>query len=156
MADMQQGPPEVQLEEFLAKYDPSIQEFTRRVRSKLQQLIPGAQELVYDNYAGLVIGFGPSERPSEAILSIAVRPQWVTLCFIWGVKLPDPHELLQGSGNQVRNIRLATPEDLDAPAVRALIAAAVNRAKPPIDPARDRQLIIRSVSVKQRPRRSES
>jgi hypothetical protein len=87
------------------------------------------------------------------VLSIAIRPTWVTLCFLWGVNLPDPHGILRGSGNQVRNIRLASPADLDDEPVRVLIREAVARSRPPFDPGQPPQLIIRSVSAKQRPRR---
>jgi hypothetical protein len=80
----------------------------------------------------------------------------VTLCFLRGVNLPDPHGLLRGSGNQVRNIRLMSPGDLEAPPVLALIREAVLRSEPSFDPAQDRRLIIRSVSTKQRPRRPKS
>jgi hypothetical protein len=33
--------------------------------------------MVYDNYNGLVIGFGPNDKPSLAIFSIVVFPRWV-------------------------------------------------------------------------------
>lgn len=141
------------LETFLAEYEPGIQQTARAVRARLQDLVPGAVELVYDNYAGLVIGFGASERPSEAVLSIAVRPKWVTLCFLWGVDLPDPDGLLQGSGNQVRSIRLAGPEDLEVPAIRKLIAEAVKRSAAPFDPGAPRRTVVRSISARQQPRR---
>ncbi len=40
----------------------------------MRSYLPGATELVYDNYNALAIGFGPSERASEAIFSIALYP----------------------------------------------------------------------------------
>jgi hypothetical protein len=44
----------------------------------LRKRIPGAAvEMVYDNYNGLVIGFGPNDKPSLAIFSIVVFPRWV-------------------------------------------------------------------------------
>ena len=43
--------------------------------------------------------------------------------------------------------------DLDQPAIQQLIAAALQRAIQPIDPAAPGQLVIRSISPKQRPRR---
>jgi hypothetical protein len=46
-----------------------------------------------------VIGYSPTERPSDAIVSIAARANGVGLCFIHGAKLPDPKRLLLGSGN---------------------------------------------------------
>ena len=87
------------------------------------------------------------------ILSLAVMPRWATLCFLFGVGLPDPHGLLKGAGSRVRHVRLHTSEAFDDPRIQALIQAALDRCEPPIDPARDHQLIIKSISAKQRPRR---
>jgi hypothetical protein len=152
-ADVEVLSAEQRLAEFLRKYDPAIAASAREVRARLQALLPGALELVYDNYNALVIGYGPTERSSEAILSIAVMPRWVTLCFLWGVRLADPHKLLRGSGNQVRNIRLESPPDLDRAPIRDLIDQAIALSSPPIEPTRPPTLIIKSVSAKQRPRR---
>ncbi len=80
-------------------------------------------------------------------------PRWVNLCFLWGVRLPDPHGLLRGEGSQVRTIRLGAPEDLDTAPVRELIREAVARSEPPLDSARPGALVIKSVSARQRPRR---
>ncbi len=63
---------EQQLESFLAKYDPEVATFARRALTKMRQLVPGATEMIYDNYNWLVIGFGPTERPSEAIFSLVL------------------------------------------------------------------------------------
>ena len=147
-----------QLESFLDKYDPEVADFARRALGKMRKLVPGAIEMVYDNYNWLVIGFSPTERPSEAIFSLVLPPGRVTLCFLQGAGLPDPAKRLQGSGNLVRNIRLyeaGQPDArvLDDPEVRKLMNVALNRAKVPMTGSRRRKLIIRSVSAKQRPRR---
>ena len=143
-----------QLAGFLSKYDPAIAAHVRAALAQLRKRVPGAVELVYDNYNALAIGFGPGEKASEAILSIAAYPRWVSLFFLQGVGLPDPKKLLQGSGTRVRHIVLKDPRrDLACPDVEALIAAALKSAVRPIDPAQRRQLVIKSVSPKQRPRR---
>jgi hypothetical protein len=105
-----------------------------------------------------VIGFGPSERPSEAIFSLVLPAGRVTLCFLQGAGLPDPARRLEGSGNVVRNIRLYNAGEpdakvLDDPEVLDLINVALNRAKVPMPNGARRKLIIRSISAKQRPRR---
>jgi hypothetical protein len=120
----------------------------------MRKLVPGAIELVYDNYNALAIGFAPSERASEAVMSIAVFPRWVTLCFLQsGPKLKDPKRLLKGSGSRVRNIPLKSAADLDTSPIRALIAEALERASVPIDASARRRLVIKSISPKQRGRR---
>jgi hypothetical protein len=101
-----------------------------------------------------VIGFCPNERPSDVIFSIGLYTRWINLYFLQNATdLPDPDRLLRGSGNMVRSIRLQAATDLDAPAVRALIAEALKRADPPLDPKARRRLIIRAMSAKRRPRR---
>jgi len=142
-----------QLDSFIDKFTPEVAALTRALLEKAKQRIPGAQILVYDNYNALAIGFGRSEKAGEAILSLAVMPRWVTLCFLWGVQLADPHRLLKGDGNRVRHVRLHTPEAFDDPRIQALIAEALASTEWSIDPAVPRRLIIKSISAKQRPRR---
>jgi hypothetical protein len=119
----------------------------------MRALVPGAVEMVYDNWNGLVVGFGPTERASEAVLSIIALPDHLTLCFLKGNKLPDPERLLEGSGNIVRHCRLADLADLDKRSIRKLITLAIAQADPPFDPGVKNRLVIKSVSAKQRPRR---
>jgi len=142
-----------QLDSFIDKFTPEVAVVTRELLAKMNARVPGATILVYDNYNALAIGFGPSERPGQAVLSLAVMPRWVTLCFLYGVGLPDPHGLLNGSGTRVRHVRLHTAEAFDDPRIQDLIAAALETAEPPIDPSGTGQLIIKSISAKQRPRR---
>jgi len=146
--------PRTQLTTFMARYHPDIVKLARSALLIMRKRLPGTVEMVYDNYNALVIGFSPNERPSDAIFSIALYPRWVNVFFLQGAtELADPERLLRGSGSRVRSIRLTSSQDLDTPAVRALMAQAIARADPPIDPKGRRKLVIRAVSAKQRPRR---
>jgi hypothetical protein len=138
---------------FLDKYDPAIAAQLRACRRKMRALVPRGYELVYDNYNALVFGFSPTERTSDALCSIAGYPRWVTLFLLKGASVADPDGLLQGTGNQVRGLKLADPGDLDAPAVRALIGRALAPAAKPFAAAPTLRTIVKSVSAKQRPRR---
>src|SRR5215510_2771653 len=113
--------PEDQLAGFIGKYNPEIGALAHAILEKMRARLPGAIELVYDNYNALAIGFGPTERASDVIFSIALYPRWVSLFFFHAVGLPDPEMLLRGSGNQARHIVLKDPALLDEPAVRALM-----------------------------------
>ena len=145
--------PEEQLAGFLAKYEPEIARQALEAIDKLRARLPGAVQMVYDNYNGLVVGFGPTEKASEAIFSIVVFPRYFSLCFLQGTKVPDPKDLLQGNGNVARHIRLDPPETLDRPDVHEVMAAALASAVKPIDPKKPGKLVIKSISAKQRPRR---
>jgi hypothetical protein len=152
-ADRDAGSAEKQLKTFIAKFDPKDQRLIRAVRSAVRKRFPTANELVYDNYNFFVIGYSPTERPSDAIVSIAARANGVGLCFIHGASLPDPKKLLLGSGNQTRFIRLESAAALAHPDIETLVAAAIARSKTPLPATAHGKLIIRSVSAKQRPRR---
>jgi hypothetical protein len=145
--------PAQQLGSFLAKFDPRVAASARAALAQLRKKLPGAIELVYDNYNALAIGFGPSEKASEAIFSIAVFPRWVSLFLLQGAKLPDPDKVLKGSGTRARHIVLSDRKILEQPAVKKLMALALKSAKKPLDPKQRRRLIVKSVSAKQRPRR---
>src|SRR5262245_38899842 len=139
------GAAEMRLAGFMARYSPEVATLARAALAKLRERLPGAIEMVYDNYNALVVGFGPTERPSEAVLSIALYPRWATLFFLHGARLPDPQRRLKGSGKRVRQIRLEAETTLDEPAVQALIDAAIARSAKPFDGPGG--LVIKSVSV---------
>ena len=144
---------EKQLDGFLAKYNPEIETLARAALRKMRARFPNAIELVYDNYNALAIGFAPSERASEAIFSVVLYPRWVSFFFLQAKGLRDASGLLKGGGKVVKHMVLQEAGDLDLPAVEDLIAQALERAKVPLDATAGRQLIIKSVSAKQRPRR---
>src|ERR1017187_4819753 len=139
-----------QLKTFLAKYTRAMHVEMKAAQAKMRKLVPGAVEMVYDNWNGLVVGFGPSERASEAVLSLIALPDHVTLCFLKGKKLPDPAKLLKGGGTTVRHCRLAGLADLDKRPIRTLITLAIRQAEPPFDTKARNRLVIKSVSAKQR------
>ncbi len=150
-ADASDG--EARLATFLARYTPEIQERGRAARAWMARRLPGATQLVYDNYNALVIGFGPSERASEAPFSIALYPRWVTLFFLQGAGLPDPRKLLRGSGVRVRSIVLDSADVLDRPEVGALIDAALLQAGLTLQGPPAGRVVVRAVAPTHRARK---
>jgi hypothetical protein len=146
---------ENQLRGFVGKFKPAHRLLINAVRKVLRRRFPSAHELVYDNYNFFVIGYCSTERPSDAIVSMAAAANGVGICFIHGANLPDPKRILVGSGKQTRFIRLESAGVLKRPEVEALLAAASAAAKVPLAANTRGKLIIRSVSAKQRPRRKE-
>src|SRR6266550_1450933 len=149
--------PSTQIESFLAKYTPEMVTAAKASRAKMRKRVPGGVEFIYDNYNALVFGYGPTERQSEAVLSLAIMPQWVTVCFLKGAKLTDPKKLLRGSGNIVRNIRLIPPIHFEDPDVQAFIQQSIDAAAPAFPSGGgEPRTVIQSISAKQRPRRPRS
>src|SRR4051812_42042689 len=113
--------PDDRLAGFLARFLPETAARAEAALDRMRTRLPGAIELVYDNYNALVIGFGPTERASDALFSIVVYPRYVSLCFLTGAGLTDPHQILRGDGKVARHIRLDDPARIDAPDVSALM-----------------------------------
>jgi hypothetical protein len=145
--------PKKQLESFIDKFTPEIAAQARAVLAKMRARLPGAVEVVYDNTYALVVAFGPTEKPSEALFSIVVYPRYLLLYFPFGAALPDPAGRLQGKGKVGRHIRLSSAETLEEPAVRELMDDAVELAEEKLEPGRKAKIVIRLEAPKQRPRR---
>jgi hypothetical protein len=144
--------PAQQLASFIAKFAPAQQRLIRALRASVRRRLPGANELVYDNYNFLVIAYGPTEKPSECYFSLGANKHGVSLFFGYnGAKLADPQRLLQGKGALNRFVRLESERTLTSPGVKALVSAAVLLGKPTTDGKG--KLFILSISAKQRPRR---
>lgn len=144
---------EEQITGFIDKFAPAMREQIRGCRERLQRRFPDAVQLVYDNYNFFVIGFGPTEKTSDALFSLACYRNGVNLCFLQhGPDLPDPSGILRGNGKVVRNVALAEPADLDRADVVALIEAELGLARVPMDAGTGHRVIVKSVSAKQRPR----
>jgi len=142
---------EAQVESFIARYSDAIAAEIRAARAEVRRRLPGAYELVYDNYNALAIGYGASEKLDDVVFSIACFPRWVRLFFFHGAELDDPEGLLEGEGAQVRSLKLTSLALLDDPRVQGLMRQAL--ARRPIDPAGAGGTIVKSVSPNQRPRR---
>jgi len=113
--------------------------------------MPGAVDLIGDDYNGLVIGFSPTERASDAVVSLVLYPRWVNLFFLRGSMLRDPSKVLRGSGTMVRHIVLNDATTLEDATVRAPVKQARAQVRAPF-PDRGR-VVVKRVAAKRRARR---
>ena len=146
--------PSSQVASFIAKFDPANAKLIRACRTAMRKRVPSANELVYDNYNFLAIGYCTTERTSDCIVSLAASAKGVALSFYYGAALPDPAKILLGAGKQNRFVRLEGAAILARPAVAALIDAAVAQAKTPLARTGRGYTLVKSVAAKQRPRRA--
>lgn len=96
---------EAYLERAIDRYSPAVAATARAALVKLRARFPGARQLVYERRQSLPIGFAPAER-GAAIFSLVIYPRWVRFFFLEGVAIDDPERRLEGTGSQVRSIRL--------------------------------------------------
>jgi hypothetical protein len=144
---------ETQIRGFLSKYSPALAGALRAARKQLRAHFPRGHELVFDNYNALVFAFSPTDRASEAFISVAGYPRWVTLFFLRGVELRDPQGILEGSGKQIRSIRLGPERKLSDAAVQDLIAQAIDPHRAALARAEPLRTLVKTVVAQQRARR---
>lgn len=144
--------PEARLRDYIGMFDSGRQRLIRSVRSAVRRRLPTANELLYDYGTFFVIAYSATDRPTEGIVSLAARPDGVRLYLMHGPQLPDPKQLLLGSGRQVRFIPVEAARRLAHPDVEALIAAAIDRAEVPLPSRGGGRLVVRTVSAKRRAR----
>lgn len=142
-----------QVADCIARYTPEMAEAIAACRRRLCACVPRGYELVYDNYNALAIGYAWADKASASLVSIAAYPRWVTLFFLYGKGLPDPEGLPEGEGVRVRSIRLASPDDLDRPAIRTLLDLALAPHAADFAAAPPLKTVVKAVAAKQRERR---
>jgi hypothetical protein len=107
--------------ELLKDHSPQVRQIVQELRDLLRQAAPEAIESAHgvwhsihyhDPHNGYFCGIFPQEET-------------VLLVFEFGILLPDPEHVLEGTGKQVRSIRIRTGEELPAAAIRGLIRAAL-------------------------------
>ena len=86
------------------------------------------RELLHDGYPTACV-------EDAAFAYTSVHATHVNVGFYRGAELPDPAGLLQGSGKRMRHVRLTAGEEVDEPALEALIAAAYEDMKARLEAA---------------------
>ncbi|WP_420645247.1 DUF1801 domain-containing protein [Candidatus Leptofilum sp.] len=110
-------------EEILTTANPDVASLARQAKALLQDVMPDIVEVAWpkQNIAGY--GVGP-KKMSEHFCYIGVFKTRINLGFYYGADLPDPENLLEGAGKNMRHIKISRPEQLENPALRDLVVAA--------------------------------
>ena len=101
---------------------------------------------MYDYAHSVVIGYSPTNRGIESVISIALRSDGVRLYLMRGPQLPDPTRILKGSAKLTRFVELGAANELSSPDVQALIAAANEGASVPLPSSGKGRLIMMSAA----------
>jgi len=99
-------------------------DLVKAIADQLRQLIldvyPDAIELPWPKQHIASYGVGP-KKMTEHFCYIGVQRNYVNLGFYYGAQLSDPEQLLEGTGNNLRHIKIKTVDDVDRPAIRQII-----------------------------------
>ena len=113
------------LEQFLAHYAPEVRELAWQLRTVIREVMPEAIEQL-DPPANL-IGYGLDRTYKGMVCGITLHSAHINLMFARGTELPDPDHLLVGSGKRARHIKIRQAAEIENPAVRALLVAALRQ-----------------------------
>jgi hypothetical protein len=140
---------------FLYQFDPEVRGKVIWLREFVWDLYPQANELIYDNYNALAVGWSVTEKLGQTFCSIAVyrSSQGIHFGFYWGSELADPQKLLLGDGNQYRYVRVDNLDDFPRNYIIGLMEQAwensLAKVKKPKDVVQGKT-ILKMVSPKKR------
>jgi hypothetical protein len=117
----------VSLEDFIAAYSPEVRDLTLKARALVLAVIPDVIEQV--DAPSKLIGYGFGLKYADLICVIMPLKSAVNLGFYRGTELPDPEGLLEGTGKRSRHVKIRSEAEIENPALRALLKAAVEAKK---------------------------
>jgi hypothetical protein len=121
-------PPDRRLLDYLAAYDPHISDLTLALREVVLEEAPEAIESIVKSYA-VAIGFSFTGKPmKDGFCHVVTYATHVNLGFNRGAQLPDPKRILMGKGKSIRHITMKDQSELENPAVRRYLQAAIEQA----------------------------
>lgn len=140
---------------FLKPFPKEIQETALWLRGFAWDLYPQCNELIYDNYNAVAVGWSPTDRVGHTFCSIAVgRTSYnIHFGFYWGSELSDPEKLLLGEGNQYRYILVPDKKKFPKAYIKKLVKEAYANSMAKVKDKkqiRHGQTIVKSVSDKKR------
>src|SRR5438093_7926368 len=101
----------------------------------------------------VALRYGPSHKMKDSICYIGVMKNHINLGFLRGAELADPQRILEGTGKQMRHIKIRNMSDLLRPAIRTYLQEACERAGHDLTSGKART-VATVVKRKSSPRRS--
>ena len=128
-------PPNRQLLGYLTAYDPHVSDLLLALREIVLEEAPDAIESISKGYA-VAIGFSFTGKPlKDGFCHVVAYKTHVNLGFNRGALLPDPNRVLAGSGKLIRHLAVRNRNELEHPAVRRYLQAAIEQVGgPPAKP----------------------
>jgi hypothetical protein len=143
------------LNKFLSVFPKNVRETALWLRQFAWQLYPDCNELIYDNYNALAIGWSPTDRVGHTFCSVAVgrTSHNIHFGFYWGAEISDPDKILLGAGNQYRYVLVKDKNDFPKAYIKKLVKEAYANSFAKIKDKKQimkAKTIVKSISQKKR------
>ena len=145
--------PSPELLQFLSRYEADVRELYLALRKIVLEEAPAASEIVFDANYTISDIFTLTGRSKESFCYIAAASRHVNLGFLRGADLRDPHNILRGTGKQMRHIQIKKPADLGLP-LREYIQLAIDRSLMMPQPVLKEPTVVAKVAQKGGKRRA--
>lgn len=116
--------PDSSVEDVLAGRSEVVRNLALQTRALVLDTLPVG---ILETVEGSDIGYGWTRGYKGLLCVINLHERWVNLGFPYGVDLPDPQDLLRGTGRRHRHVRIAAPVELQRVGLRDLLRAAGSR-----------------------------
>lgn len=112
------------IDEYVAQKGAELGDVAQGLRRLMKELVPSTTESVNPWKI-------PTFESNGPMCFFTIAKKHITFGFL-GTSLPDPANLLEGTGKNLRHVKLRTKEDLRAPGLKKLILAAarLNKKEP--------------------------
>ena len=112
------------LKKFLKPFPDDVQDITLWLREFVWDFYPECNELIYDNYNALAIGWSLTDKAGDVICSIAVYANYVNFGFLRGSEISDTDKILNGSGSLYRKLSVKTRKDFPKTKIKKMMKEA--------------------------------
>jgi len=113
------------IDEYVSRKEVTLREVAQGLRQLMRKTVPSVRESVNPWKM-------PTFESNGPMCFFTIGKSHVTFGFLRATSLPDPEKLLEGTGKNLRHVKLRSPEDLRNPALKKLIQAAarLNKKEP--------------------------
>ena len=117
--------PNPQLKKFILPYEEGIQKLMIELRNFITELVPQANELIWDNYNAVSTAYSKSEKLKDAFCHIAVYSKHVNFGFNRGAELTKTNIKLIGKGKLIRHIKVTNFQAFPKEEIKSMIWEAI-------------------------------
>ena len=107
-------------DEAIAESSALVQEIARRLRQLIVDVYPDVVEVPWPKQRIIGYGVGP-KKMTEHFCYIAAYKKHVNLGFYRGAALPDPEGLMEGTGKELRHVKVRSVDEAERPSLKQLV-----------------------------------
>lgn len=117
--------PNKDVADLLAPYAPEVRNLALAARLFVFKMLPDISEQV--DAKARIIGYGYGPKYADMVCMLMPTKAGVNLGIAYAMELPDPSNLLEGTGKLHRHVKLKSKADLETAPLKSLLKAAIAR-----------------------------